>query len=500
MSVSGGDVSSLANVPSPNMIPVALSPDGSELLVIDAQGVPPAGPLWALPILGGSPRRLSEATGEDAAWSADGSKLAYTRAGKVFVASGNGGASRELFSMKNQVLNLAWSPDGKHLRFDTSEGFDVGGQHVEWEVSVDGTDLHQLFPGWHDPQDECCGKWTADGRFFVFQSQNQIWALPEQRALLGSHPKPIQLTSSPMSLYSPIPGKDGKKLFVVGRSYRGQLDRYDSKSGQFKPYLEGISAEYLDFSKDGQWVAYTSFPDGTIWRSKLDGSERRQLTYAPLYAVMPRWSPDGTHIVFFEFPQGSAKPARMYILPADGGNPRALLPDDPHHQQDPNWSPDGKTIIFAGDANDAANNGSAPSIRLLDLATNQVSSLPGSQNLFSPRWSPDGKYILAMSSDSTTLMLFNIGTRQWTPIAKGSFGWLSWSRNGEYVYMLDFSGKGAVVRVRVADHKLEQIANLKNFILTGRFGGGLSLAPDDSPLLLRDTGTQDVYALDWRVR
>ena len=55
-----------------------------------------------------------------------------------------------------------------------------------------------------------------------------------------------------MSLYSPIPGKDGKKLFVVGRTYRGELTRYDAKSGQFSPYLSGISAEYLDFSKDGQ--------------------------------------------------------------------------------------------------------------------------------------------------------------------------------------------------------------------------------------------------------
>ena len=35
--------------------------------------------------------------------------------------------------------------------------------------------------------------------------------------------------------------------------------------------------------------------------------------------------------------------------------------------------------------------------------------------------------------------------------------------------------------------------------MTGRFGGSLALMPDDSPLLLRDDGTQDVYAVDWLI-
>jgi hypothetical protein len=54
-----------------------------------------------------------------------------------------------------------------------------------------------------------------------------------------------------------------------------------------------------------------------------------------------------------------------------------------------------------------------------------------------------------------------------------------------------------VVRIRISDRKTEQVADLKNFATTGRYGGGLALAPDDSPLLLRDTGTQDVYSVDW---
>ena len=56
----------------------------------------------------------------------------------------------------------------------------------------------------------------------------------------------------------------------------------------------------LSFSKDGQWVAYVSYPEGTLWKSKLDGSQRLQLSYPPLYAMLPSWSPDGKQIVFFD--------------------------------------------------------------------------------------------------------------------------------------------------------------------------------------------------------
>jgi WD40-like Beta Propeller Repeat len=81
------------------------------------------------------------------------------------------------------------------------------------------TDLHRLFTGWHNPPAGCCGKWTADGKYFVFRSQRQIWALTERREFLRqSTVKPIQLTSSPLSLFMPLPSKDGKKLFVVGKT------------------------------------------------------------------------------------------------------------------------------------------------------------------------------------------------------------------------------------------------------------------------------------------
>ena len=69
-------------------------------------------------------------------------------------------------------------------------------------------------------------------------------------------------------------------------------------------FFPEFQRDSVSFSKDGQWVAYVSFPEGTLWKSKLDGSQRLQLTYPPLTPVGLSWSPDGQQIVFFAFSPG----------------------------------------------------------------------------------------------------------------------------------------------------------------------------------------------------
>jgi WD40 repeat protein len=294
-----------------------------------------------------------------------------------------------------------------------------------------------------------------------------------------------------MSLETPLPSKDGKKLFVVGRTFRGELVRYDAKSGQFSPFLGGMSAEYVDFSKDGQWIAYVSYPDGVLWRSRVDGSERLQLTLPPGYAVNPRWSPNGKEIVFFEMFAG--KPAKIFEVSPEGGSVRALMPDDANSEWDPVWSPDGSQIAFGGSSVNAASN-----ISILDLATHKVSALPGSQGLYAPRWSPNGRYMLGLSEDETILFRFDFQTQKWTEIEKGAVAWPNFSKDGQYVYALYGRGASGVLKIRLSDGKAEPVGDLKNFVGTGHFSdSSLSLTPDESLLLFRDAGSSDVYALDW---
>jgi serine/threonine protein kinase/Tol biopolymer transport system component len=498
--ISGGEQTKIP-MPSEGMVPVDLSADGSAFLIVDGHGYPGIGPFWSLPVLGNSPRRLGEADGQVAAWSANSKMLAYANGTDVFLAKADGTEARKLATMKTMISDLVWSPNGKHLRVGTTEitqSQTAGnfGEQAIWEVAADGSNPHRLLAGWVNAANACCGKWTADGDYFVFQAEGQIWALPKDGRFLHKSQQPIQLTSSPMSLHSPLPSKDGTKLFVVGRSYRGELTQFNLKSGASSPFFGGVSAEWVDTSKDGTQVVYVSYPQGDLWKSKADGTERVQLTFAPFRPVLPRLSPDGRTIVFFQFPDGPTKPGHMYLISPNGGTPRELMPDDTHNQQDPTWSADGKQIVYSGDANDASPGGAA-AIRVLDVQTRRISSIAGSQGLFSPRCSPDGKLLLAMTSDSNALKLYDFHTQTWSELAKGTFSWPTWSRDGQYIYVKDLSQKGALDRIKISDRKIERAIDLKDFVLTGVAGGSVSVAPDDSPLLLRDRGTQDVYALDW---
>ena len=307
MSTSGGEPKKLPNLGPAGFYPVSLSPDGPAVLAVEEQAGVGNGQIWSLPLLGGSPRRLGDAIGRGAALSPDGKWLAYANRSEHFLAKADGSDIHKLVTMGDPavIYETVWSPDQRHLEFDVVDT--LGGRSLIWEVTSDGTGLHQLMPGWTKPPDsECCGRWTAEGRYFVFQSRRQVWALRRKFGFLPTQPKPVQLTFSPLAMRSPMPSADGRKLFVVGRTYSAEAMRYDAKAGQFVPFLGGISADGFSFSKDGQWVAYVTYPDGVLWRSKVDGSERLQLTYPPSgffppgYALNPHWSPDGKRIIFVE--------------------------------------------------------------------------------------------------------------------------------------------------------------------------------------------------------
>lgn len=492
VSATGGEVVRVP-VPTPTMSPLAVSPDGATLLVADEVGQTAFhGPLWSVPVLGGSSRKLGEIDTHGAAFSPDGQMITYCSGNDLFVAKSDGSESRKLVSLQDGVFDPVWSPDAKSIRFRLGGGFVSLGSL--WEIAADGSNPHALFPGWKNPPAECCGRWTPDGNYFVFQSGSNIWARAERRNWFGKViSQPVQLTSGPIGYFSPLLSKDGKKLFVVGTLQHGELSRYDVKSKQFSPFLSGLSADSVRFSRDGNWVAYSAFPGASLWKSSADGSQRIQLTFPPLAALLPSWSPDGKQIVFYGISPGQN--AKMFIVSADGGTPRELIADDSELKFDADWSSDGARIVFA---NGPANPNST--IRILDMKTSQLSTLPDSTGLYSPRWSPNGRYIVAMNSDSRVLMLFDLETQKWQELARFTMGFPNWSKNSDFVYFLHEENEPSVMRVHLTDHKVERVADLKNFRQAGFWNVWLGMAPDDSPLLLRDTGTQEVYALDWQIQ
>ncbi|PYV12915.1 MAG: hypothetical protein DMG21_22395 [Acidobacteria bacterium] len=476
-----------------------VSPDGSKLLASEMKGLSGAAvPLWAVPTLGGSPIRLADIQGDAGAWSPDGQKLVYTANDSLLLANADGTGSRELAKLPGPLSGgpilgtaPAWSPGGQEIALNLIDP-KTQISHL-WEISSDGKNLHPMFPGWHEQAGECCGSWMPDGKYFVFQSQGQIWAVREAGSLLHKASRePVQLTAGTVSYGNPVPGKDGKTIFAVAGFKRGALERYNARSKAFESFMGGISAQDVAFSKDGQWVAYVSYPEGTLWRSKLDGTDKLQLSSPPVYAMLPRWSVDGKQIVYYDQEQG--KPSRIYEVSAAGGAPQPLMPNQNGNQADPVWSPEGDRLAFGGGGGDE----SQTAIRILELKTHQVTMLPHSQGLFSPRWSQDGLYLLAMHADSTDLMLFDFKTQKWAMLVKGLVGYPSWSRDGRSVYFLRPYGNSEVDRVAIPGGKVEQVRSLKDFQMTGVYNQWLALTPDDSPLLLKDAGTQEIVSMVWQ--
>ena len=494
LSVTGGEAAPLG-------VPVVIadanitgiSGDQSELL-LQGSGFPKAS-FWAYPLPAGSPRHLSDLEGWSPKWAPDG-RLMYSVRGEIFIADHDGESPQKVGAVNAQPVRFAFSPDRARFRF-TARDTDRKTAAL-WEARMNGTGMHQLFPGWNTPPQECCGHWMADGKYFVFLTSrdlnNNIWVLPDRVSFWRKPPAlPVRMAAGPLQFSDLLPSMDGKTLFAVGVQQRGELVRYDQKSGQYVPFLGGISAGEVDISRDGEWATYVSFPEGTLWRSKLDGAERQQLTYGPMLTALPHWSPDGKQIAFCGSLPG--KPWKIFVIPTDGGTPEAVASDE-YAQADPSWAPDG-TLAYG-----VNNTSSQDAVKIVDLKTRKVSVLEGSQGLFGPRWSPDGRHMVAVSYDGTKLMLFDAATRKWRELnaIRGQLGYLAWSADSSAVYTDTLGDKDpGYLRIRISDGKVERILDFKNIrTYPGQFGpqSWTGLGPGETLLVTRDLSSEEIYALD----
>jgi WD40 repeat protein len=144
-------------------------------------------------------------------------------------------------------------------------------------------------------------------------------------------------------------------------------------------------------------------------------------------------------------------------------------------------------------------------VEILDVPSGKVSHLAGMKGAFGPRWSPDGRYIVGISADSSTLLLWDFKTQQCREIAKSVvIGYIAWSADSRYVYFdTVLEPNPAYLRLSISDGSLENIIDLKQIrTFPSQFGPGswTGLGPGDVPLFVRDTSTQEVYALNLSFR
>jgi Tol biopolymer transport system component/DNA-binding winged helix-turn-helix (wHTH) protein len=507
-SVEGG---SIQRTPTPfdNTRIFDLSPDHSQFLIgqLTHRGEETA--LWLWPVQGGAPQRLGDVTAQEAVWSPTGSQIAFVRGESIHTTDAEGVHIRQVAKFHPAPHALVWSPDGKRLRFTQTDL--IEGTDSMWEIGADGSRLRQVLPEGQRGPHEGSGTWLASGRYFAFSSgvdlraslavdtHANLWLMEENRGLFrGRSVDPVQLTRGPIAFDHPTAIADGSRLFVIGSHNEYQLLRIDPRTSAKTAMLAESGATDMDFSLDGQWVVYAARENGTLWKSRIDGSSRVQLTAGATGAFAPHWSPDQKEILFTGFLLD--RQPRLYVVPAQGGAPKNVLPSNNKWASvSGDWRTDGRQIVL--DVQEMES-GKEPDIRIFDLESGKLETLAGSEGLLEPRWSADGRYIAALNPKKKQVFLYDCKLETWSVLAEANFpSALRWSPAGDALYYQDTDEvEESIFRVPMAKREAERVVRLGDLLSAGAaraiFTG---LSPDGSVYVTVDHGDVDVYAVDLKL-
>ncbi len=291
------------------------------------------------------------------------------------------------------------SPDGTLLAFARGQRRVRGLENLRGDMTNQHTDLYvaplSSLPGGRPRQITFDGSainglaWTPDSHEIVYASDRfdgygnlRLWRVP-----LSGGSSVLIPTRGDRDVFPTIT-PDGQRLaYAEGTMVRNSFWRHgiaEAGTPEAAPErliyssAKEISAEY---SPDGTRIVFNSRRSGhdEIWVCERDGRNPVQLTFfgGPRTGT-PRWSPDGRSIVFDSWFEGPR--ARVYVLSAEGGTPRRVLPDSVHGGE-PFWSRDGEWIYFRSQGG------------IWKAPVNGGHSVHVSSDGWSPRESPDGKWV-----------------------------------------------------------------------------------------------------------
>ena len=451
-------------------------------------------PVWIVPVPAGAPRRLGQIEAQWAAASPDGSTIAVLQKDRIAFLRWDGRIEREIPVQGLYPGPVAWAADGRRLRYNAL----VEGERCAFEVPVEGgtsrsvaCDVGGLLAG------------TPDERYLVFErwsreeSRTDLFALRRPRLPLLPSSPPTRLTLGPLHFTQVGATPDGKHLIAWGDAPRGELLKWEPSRRRFEPWLGGLSAGYVDTSPDGDWIAYVTYPELALWKSRIDGTERIRLTGPGWMVHLPRWSPDGRRLAFAGMRvDGRFNSFRIFQMAASGGEPELLASGDEEKGEalwDPCWLPGGDALVYSR----LMERG----ILRLDLQTRRITTLPDSERFRFPKCSPRGD-VLAwegtnMSSKPPVYWVRRAGSEQWERVGQRPLVYPTWTRDGAAFVGFNPDAK-RVERWSWSTKRFEPVADVGDTTLVIWFQvPWMGLAPDGSPLVVRDRSASDLYVLDW---
>jgi len=459
--------------------------------------------LWLIPLPTGTPRPLGGLSAGFVAISPDESKLALTRfegdGARIVVVSLDDPGSPPL--VEHRLSNdggyrPVWSPDGSRLRF-TAPLPDGGWQDPwVWEASLRPEAPRPLWPGWSSG-------WSVDGRHFflerapsVFGGRYDVYGVSEPPWRAAASSEPVPLTQGPVSFHMVRARPDGRGLLGYGSIARGELRRYDRQTRRFERVFRGESIGMVRPSPDGQWLAWVACPEGTLYRSRRDGSERLRLTSPGGWAYLPAWSPDSSRIAYVGLDPGDTG-FSIRVIGADGGTSDVVArPEVGHDFWNPCWLTDGD-----GDSLLFSNRRLPTGIQRLDLSSGTISPLEGGADLTYPICGPEGRVLAtrvpADRASTATFVARRPDSNGWEEVGAARMTYPTWTRDGRSFCGLSEEGH-RIECYSFSTRHFETLAELgEDALLTWLHTPWFGLDADDNPLVMFDHSTRDLYALDW---
>lgn len=229
-------------------------------------------------------------------WSPDRSKIVFVRArgsdSDLYIMNADGTGVRRLAGNARRFQDLypAWSPDGRTIAF-ASNRF---GENEIFVMRADGTGLRRVTrtARWVD---DTTPTFTPDGKALVIASNRVAFSNYELFR--------IRLSD----------GRVLKRLTFWGEG--GDLTPGDDLMPEFSPDGRRIA-----------WVSDRRGPEGrlgyALWTMNANGGDVRRVARHPtLNVAFPRWSPDGTTILYssFVFDDAGMRSSRVRAVGAAGG-------------------------------------------------------------------------------------------------------------------------------------------------------------------------------------
>ena len=166
----------------------------------------------------------------------------------------------------------------------------------------------------------------------------------------------------------------------------------------------------VSVSADGETVLFDML--GDIYTVPLSGGEATALTQDIAWNFQPTFSPDGTQIAFISDRGGADN---LWVMDADGGNPRQVSQEQSNIVHNPAWSPDGRYLAakksFMGSRSIAGGEiwmfHAASQGKGLQL-TERPNGEEDQKNQADPAFSADGRYVY-FAQDTTPGRVWQYG-------------------------------------------------------------------------------------------